>query len=301
MRSVCVHGQIQQRCLLVSHAAGWKEGQGVTYQAADWAKKQPPPVSLVCTHDDNNVTTCARSCAEAELAAGQQGSKALRSAALGALHALVDAAASSRAGPDSIAYFVPGLATGLSKALLAAGQSHGPRGGTGAAASSGAAVHALAALVDVLCLALGDASTRPLLQQQPQQQGGGGGGPGDAQQALAQLQALAAKARAGNAGSAGEATQGGKQQPTVAAAPAAGSQAFRRGSQFRVERSAAWAVATSGRVAAMLPQVLPPLAAYPRPAVRVALVTGAPVFVLTHLKEILIYLFDMRFLGYSQG
>ncbi len=55
--------------------------------------------------------------AQAEVEAGATGSKALRAAALRALRLLVGAVADG----DALAFFVPGIVSGLSNALLAAG------------------------------------------------------------------------------------------------------------------------------------------------------------------------------------
>lgn len=142
------------------------------------------------------------------------------------------------------------------------GQSYGPRAVTGAAASSGAAVHALRSLTRLLCLTLNDDDVGPLLQ--PRREEAGSGAAPAAASALAQLQALAA----------------GRQLPAAASEVAApvgsdGPQAFRKGDAFRVRRSAEWATATAQRLQHLLPMLLPPLAAYPRPAVRVALMQGA--------------------------
>ena len=61
--------------------------------------------------------TCGEQAAHGELEAGAIGSKALRAAALRALRLLVAAVDDG----DALAYFVPGVVSGLSKALLAAG------------------------------------------------------------------------------------------------------------------------------------------------------------------------------------
>ena len=61
--------------------------------------------------------TCGKQAAHGELEAGAIGSKALRAAALRALRLLVAAVDDG----DALAYFVPGIVSGLSKALLAAG------------------------------------------------------------------------------------------------------------------------------------------------------------------------------------
>lgn len=61
--------------------------------------------------------SCVTQAATAEIEAGATGSASLRAAALGALHQLTEAVGSG----DALAFFVPGLASGLGNALAAAG------------------------------------------------------------------------------------------------------------------------------------------------------------------------------------
>lgn len=60
---------------------------------------------------------CPLQCADAEVQAGQGGSRAVRAAALAALRRLVVATGSG----EALAFFVPGIVRGLGKALGAAG------------------------------------------------------------------------------------------------------------------------------------------------------------------------------------
>lgn len=64
----------------------------------------------------DNTLVC--SAAEAEAAAGSQGSRAVRRQALAALECLIEVCHDYG---DALAFFVPGLTTGLGKALLRAG------------------------------------------------------------------------------------------------------------------------------------------------------------------------------------
>lgn len=64
------------------------------------------------------LTSMLPSVAEAEAAAGSQGSRAVRRQALATLERLVEAC---HAHGDALAFFVPGLTTGLGRALLRAG------------------------------------------------------------------------------------------------------------------------------------------------------------------------------------
>ncbi|GAB4823772.1 hypothetical protein N2152v2_010818 [Parachlorella kessleri] len=95
--------------------------------------------------------------ADGELGPGQAGSRAVRVAALRALRCLLQAVGSAQA----LAFFVPGIVTGLGKALAAAGSAGGPRAVSGAAASSAAAIEALGALQEILVLTLGDGTVQP--------------------------------------------------------------------------------------------------------------------------------------------
>lgn len=58
-------------------------------------------------------------CADAELKEGLRGSKAIRTLSLDCLRLLLTAVGSG----DALAFFLPGIATGLAKALIAAGVS----------------------------------------------------------------------------------------------------------------------------------------------------------------------------------
>ncbi len=64
-------------------------------------------------------------CADTEVSAGQGGSKAVRAAALGALRRLIDAVGSA----EALAFFLPGIVTGLGKALAAGGRLLAAGGG----------------------------------------------------------------------------------------------------------------------------------------------------------------------------
>lgn len=69
----------------------------------------------------NSVETLLQA-ASGEVEGGSTGSAAVRAAALGALRLLVEAVGSG----DALAFFVPGLVSGLGKALAAAGVHHCP-------------------------------------------------------------------------------------------------------------------------------------------------------------------------------
>ncbi|KAK9820989.1 hypothetical protein WJX81_002818 [Elliptochloris bilobata] len=91
------------------------------------------------------LTSLLLKTAEGEARAGHAGSKALRATALRSLRRLIAAVGDG----DVLAFVLPGVASGLLRALLLAGASHGPRGRTGAAASSAAAAEAVRALAAI--------------------------------------------------------------------------------------------------------------------------------------------------------
>lgn len=273
----------------------------------------------------SRLTACNLPCAlllqiaEAEAQRGSSGSKAVRDTALHALLCLLQAVAvpagaaadppSSGAGlaataaataplpseaqraADALAFFLPGVAVGLCKALLLAASATGSSGRgsapTGPAASSAAAVAALQALVTLLLACLGDAAVEPVLHGRGTAPGSsptsaweaGGAGAGDMaagdsgallQQALQQLQALAQRAKEGEgSGSSGAAP--GAAAGSLAAQPPHPPQPGR----MRVERTSDWVLNSAERLHQLLSTALPPLLAHQRAAVRQALVQGA--------------------------
>ena len=257
---------------------------------------------------------------EAEAQRGSSGSKAVRDAALRALRRLLLAVAGMAAprqgqpaaglpaatvvsatpllseeaaqAADALAFFLPGVAVGLCKALLLAASSVGSSGGgrapTGPAASSAAAVDALQALTTLLVACLGDAAVEPALHGSAAGGGAGSGAGGSGwqdaymaeadavpaaggadsiQQALQQLQALAQQAKGGTMG---RPTAAAAVQPPSQTAP---SQRQQQG-HMHVERTAEWVQESAERLHQVLSTALPPLLAHQRPAVREALVQG---------------------------
>lgn len=255
--------------------------------------------------------------AEAEAQQGSNGSKAVRDAALQALLRLLQAVAGptamgsaplgSAAGPaaaataaplpleaqqaaEALAFFLPGVAVGLCKALLAAASATGSSGRgsapAGPAASSAAAVAALQSLVVLLLACLGDAAVEPVLHGNA---GGTGSSPASAwqdsgavadlaaadgsaslHQALQQLQALAQRAKAGADSAGSEAKAGAAAGPPGAQAPHPPEPG-----RMRVERTSEWVMDSAERLHQLLSTALPPLLAHQRASVRQALVQGA--------------------------
>lgn len=208
----------------------------------------------------------------------------------------------------ALAFFLPGIAVGLCKALLLAAASHGIAGAapTGPAASSSAAVTAIRALVVLLVACLGNAAVEAALHGAgPGARGGSstgtrsgdawsmGGAGGDVemtdaeaaagaasdsseslQQALQQLQQLAQRAKAGGNGVAPASSSPSPQQQPP---PPQQQQPLQPGSRMRVERSSDWVLDTAERLHQLLSTALPPLTAHQRPAVREALAQGETV------------------------
>lgn len=260
--------------------------------------------------------------AEAEAQHGSSGSKVIRDAALQALLRLLAsvagtaqkqaeaAAAATAAGAaatpavlpaeaqtaaDALAFFLPGVAVGLCKALLLAASSGGSAGGgrapTGPASSSAAAVAALQALVTLLVACLGDAAVEAALHGVTGAGAGSGrggssrsawqgpeaadtslaaGSGGNLQQALEQLQALAQRAKGGAVAPAAAAAATGTAGPIGQPL----QQHPRQPGRMRVDRCGEWVQDSEERLHELLSTALPPLLAHQRAAVRKALVAG---------------------------
>lgn len=250
---------------------------------------------------------CRLQAAEAEAQRGSSGSRAIRAAALQALQHLLSAVAGGTAGQqpcstaeaqqaaDTLAFFLPGIAVGLCKALLLSAASSGSGGGgrarTGPAASSTAAVAAVQAFVVLLAACLGDAAVELALHgsgaggagssstgaassawQLDADMGGAGTSAGTLEQAMQQLEMLSQRAQSSASSSRAPPT------PAPAAPAAAAAQApvpsQQQGGRMRVERSAGWVQDSAERLHQLLTTALPPLLAHQRPAVREAVVQG---------------------------
>lgn len=213
--------------------------------------------------------------ADVELKAGGTGSKAVRAAALEALLSLLEALgsppwASPGAVADALSFFLPGLAVGLGRALVAAGGvATAPRG---PAASSEATVAALRALTLVLAICLGDSvvpveDLRPENESPPVTTGSA---------ALQQLRELSTRAQAGGRAATtadGNATAA-EHGAVLAASPVPHSlPKFVDPARMRVERNAEWVHGAASKVEELLSAALLPLLLHPRPAVRQALVS----------------------------
>ncbi|KAL4440079.1 hypothetical protein ABPG75_003080 [Micractinium tetrahymenae] len=241
--------------------------------------------------------------------AGRQQQEAAASASSSSiLNSATSALALEEAQPaaEALAFFLPGIAVGLCKALLLAAASSGSTGGgrgpTGPAASSAAAVSAIRALAVLLVACLGNAAVEAALHgAAPGSSVGAGTGSGsvdawslgqaggdvdmaDAEaagtaggdseslrQALQQLQQLAQRTKSGAAGSSGTAPAASS-QPQQQQAKAPPQQPLQPGSRMRVERSTEWVQDSAERLHQLLSTALPPLLTHQRPAVREALV-----------------------------
>lgn len=202
--------------------------------------------------------------ADWELQAGLKGSKAVRAAALRCLNLLIQAVDSA----DALAFFLPGIATGLAKALVAAGSSHGARAQIGAGASSAATVAALQGLAAILRITLGSPpETEEIsgLQASAEPTQGTGAAEGAGAAALEQLLQLAEQAKAAPVEGAREAAGPEAVNPPKTPLAPAGS------ADLRVQRTAEWVQAAGNNVHSLLAAALPHLTQYPRPAVREAL------------------------------
>lgn len=228
--------------------------------------------------------------AAAELEQGSVGSKAVRIQALRALHTFIQAIHC----PEALSFFLPGLGTGLCRALLAAGSGvrRGPTG-LGPAASGTAAVEALGALKCLLVATLGNTVVELILEENASREQSTAGIPsnsffssgndpwvdstnglttsGDAMKALREL----SRKKEGK----GE-VENGDSPPSVtkkaATSPPPPPPKYKEGEtpKLRVERTEEWVLGSAAKIKELLKVALPPLAADPRPAVREALVHG---------------------------
>ncbi|KAL3144083.1 hypothetical protein ABBQ32_003877 [Trebouxia sp. C0010 RCD-2024] len=186
--------------------------------------------------------------AEEEVQAGLTGSQALAAAALETVQYLSQAVDSG----DALAFVVPGLASGLSKILIAAGSSS--RQPSGSRVGSATAVEALKAFTCLVTATLGDAHAHQLaVGEQAQVEL-------SAEEAFGALQKLALQ-RQEPAADPIEDIAGAQQRP----AP---------GRSMRCKRTKAWIQTTRLRLTGLIDQALPPLTAHPRTAVRVTLAQG---------------------------
>lgn len=202
--------------------------------------------------------------ADWELREGLKGSKAVRAAALQCLTLLVQAVGTA----DALAFFLPGIATGLAKALVAAGSSQGARAQTGAGASSAATVAALEGLAAVLSITLGTDTEVEGGSLDAQQ----GTGSGAAAAALDKLLYLSEKSKAAD-------SKDGAAPPEANPALEKAAPASSQGpSDLRVHRTAEWVQTAGKNIHPLLATSLPQLCQYPRQAVREGLARGEEVF-----------------------
>ncbi|GLC59559.1 hypothetical protein PLESTB_001500300 [Pleodorina starrii] len=202
---------------------------------------------------------CCLEVSEREVLAGHRGSKALCAAALTTLGALLAALPD----PDVVAFFLPGVVSGLSKHLYAAGTAaaaSGPSAPPGATAT----VQALSCLSTAVTTVLSDENTAAILG--PDAFVGGGAAPpatsGQPLQALPPIQRAEDALSRRRAPEAPDRQQQPQQQPQ----PQQQQQQQRR--RLRVDRTRQWLEETSGRINSLLGRVLPPLCSHHRPAVR---------------------------------
>eukprot|EP00891_Asterochloris_glomerata_P002860 jgi/Astpho2/2860/fgenesh1_pg.00050_%23_118_t len=140
------------------HCAACRSGcKGSKFWQPSWSRLRSPEAAPLVAY----LTSMCLTTAALEVKAGLKGSKALRGASLHALRLLLEAVADG----DVLAPLLPGLASGLSNALLAASGAGEPGSGrpVGAAAGSQAAAEALRGLAAVLSSTLGDMQARELL------------------------------------------------------------------------------------------------------------------------------------------
>ena len=241
--------------------------------------------------------------AAGELQQGTLGSKKVRIQALKALGVFIKVINC----PEALSFFLPGLGSGLCKALLAAGSGirRGGSGGQGPAASGAAAVEALEALTCLLVATLGNLSVESVLllgeeraaDVSLQQSTGGLDSelsfpsffPGDedpwddstsglftssGKDTLAALKELSLK-KEGKLPEE-ESTADAEKKTTGVSPPPPSLPPLKEGEipKLQVERSEGWVMGSAGKIKELLEVTLPPLGNDPRPEVREALVHG---------------------------
>ncbi|KAF6264998.1 hypothetical protein COO60DRAFT_1187513 [Scenedesmus sp. NREL 46B-D3] len=227
------------------------------------------------------ISSCLAA-AEREVAAAGRGSKALRHAVLQALQAVV---AAVRRGPG-LACFLPGLASGLAKQLLAAVPPAAGVPVTGAASSSASTVLILQVMTQAITMTLGDTAIQHIPDPQQQQQHGApvlagrsrsGSSSADVLAALQQL-----SLQASSSGSSSQQLSSAAHAGALAASSSKGvspplhqQEAAASQGSFTVQQDEAWLASSSSKVQALLAMTLPRLLTHPQPAVRTALASSA--------------------------
>ncbi|KAG2444915.1 hypothetical protein HXX76_001651 [Chlamydomonas incerta] len=215
---------------------------------------------------------CCLEAAEREVLAGHKGSKALCAGSLTSLRLLVEGLSPDA---DSLAFFLPGVMSGLAKVLVAGGAA-ASRSGPSAPPGAAALVQALGCLRAATLAVLSDRLCAPILagrsssqQQQPSGSSGAlvvAGAPSSADDALSALRALSLAAAAPQ-----PAAPHGDAPPAPPPLPHPGQPQSQPPRRLRVHRTAGWLEDTAQRLASLLGRALPPLASHPRPAVRAEL------------------------------
>eukprot|EP00897_Mesotaenium_endlicherianum_P009558 jgi/Mesen1/8630/ME000050S08046 len=252
--------------------------------------------------------------AEGEVAAGTRGSRALRTDALATLRLLILQVQSA----DALAFFLPGVASGLTRAMLApgrdttrssvlAGGAVGEVGGSSAttwatvgAAGAASGAQAVLAMADIIVLTLADAFYPPHPPPPGAAAAGSSGkapvgADGDRASGSGGAAELALTAMRGMAAAAGGVATS-KEVTTTSSSSSSGGrlkqqqQRQRQGrvssDRLRVERNAEWLDATAGRVHALLARSFPLVSAHGRGTVRAA-VADAAAALLTHCSGVL--------------
>ncbi|DBA68248.1 TPA: hypothetical protein ACH3X2_013864 [Trebouxia sp. C0005] len=189
--------------------------------------------------------------AEGEMKAGLTGSKTLSAAALKAVRCLTQAVNDG----DALAFVLPGLASGLAKIMISAGGSS--KRPSGSKVGSESVVEGLQAFTSIVTATLGDLHAQAIAESEQAQ------AELSAQEALTALSKLAIQrqGRSTPISEPEEEVQQVQQQPMQSG----------QGQSMRPARDKAWVRTSAARLQVLIAQVLPPLAAHPRVAVRTAL------------------------------
>ncbi|DBA77508.1 hypothetical protein WJX77_009976 [Trebouxia sp. C0004] len=190
--------------------------------------------------------------AEGEMKAGLTGSKTLSAAALKAVRCLAQAVNNG----DALAFVLPGLASGLARIMMVAGGGSSKRP-SGSKVGSESVVEALQAFTSVVTATLGDLHAQVIAESEQAQ------AELSAQQALTALSKLAMQQQ-------GRPIMMSESKQEVQQVQQKAMQSG-QGQSMRPARDEAWVQTSAARLQVLIAQVLPPLAAHPRMAVRTAL------------------------------
>ena len=195
--------------------------------------------------------------AHLEAAAGARGSKVARSASLRTLRDLV----MNTADPDVWSFFLPGIVSGLAKALHASsgsrsGEGSGPASAADDSSSTEAAIEALTAIVTCV---LDDGVNVNIIKRR-------GEDGGDVRERLRRM--MSGRTASDGTGGDDAGDEDDEKDDDVRGPPPTGADATEAAARLKTKRTARWLRETAPRVESVLAAALTPLCAHRKPSVR---------------------------------